>query len=204
MRGTNRLRSPLALVTVVFTKAPLILSASLLLAACRSSSSAIVSDAESIRTAQAALGPFRTSLSGALQKAMAESPEAAIDVCSSLAPALAIAHSRPGVTLGRSATKLRNQANAARPWLGPVMERLAKAPSGSAAHEVVSLGGDRRGYAEAIWTAPMCLNCHGDSVSPTIAAKLDARYPNDQARGFRAGDFRGVFWAELDASSRAP
>lgn len=155
---------------------------------------------EETRTrARAALAPFKSSLKEALEKAMGESPEAAIDVCSRRAPELASEHSRAGVTVGRSAEKLRNAANAPRPWLAPVMARLAKAPSGSDAHEVVTLEGGRRGYAEAIWVAPQCLVCHGEGIAPSFAAKIDARYPTDAARGFKPGDFRGVFWAELDA-----
>lgn len=156
------------------------------------------SDAEVVTKAQASLAPFKSSLKGALQKAMAESPEAAIEVCAKRAPELATEHSQGGVTLGRSAEKLRNPANAPRPWLAPVMARLAKAQSGTDAHEVVALDGNRRGYAEAIWIGPQCLTCHGENISPSIATKLDARYPKDAARGFKQGDFRGVFWVEVD------
>ena len=156
------------------------------------------SEADVVARAQAALAPFKASLKGELEKAMAESPEAAIEVCAKRAPELASAHSQRGALLGRSAQKLRSPANAPRPWLAPVMSRLAQAPRGTSAHEVVSLDGDRRGYAEAIWVAPQCLTCHGESVAPSIAASLDARYPTDAARGFKPGDFRGVFWVELD------
>lgn len=176
----------------------------LLAVGCQTTSTSAAPDKEeSVRTAKAALAPFSAALKGALQKAMAESPEAAVEVCATTAPALASAHASPGVTLGRSAVKLRNEANAARPWLVPVMDRLAKAPSGTDAHELVALGDGRQGYAEAIWTAPMCLTCHGDAVSPSLAAKIDARYPHDGARGFHAGEFRGVYWAELDAPASA-
>lgn len=183
---------------------PLLVAALLVGAGCRSTPapSTSRSDEESLKAAQEALAPFRASLKGALQKAMAESPEAAVDACAKEAPALARAHATPGVTMGRSSAKLRNDANAPRQWLVPVMDRLAKAPSGTDAHELVSLEGGRRGYAEAIWTAPMCLTCHGEAIAPSVAAKLDARYPRDAARGFRPGDLRGVFWVELDAPPR--
>jgi hypothetical protein len=78
------------------------------------------------------------------------------------------------------------------------MARLSKAPSGADAHEVVALDGERRGYAEAIWLGVQCVTCHGKAVAPSIAAKIDARYPADVARDFEPGDFRGVFWAELE------
>jgi hypothetical protein len=46
---------------------------------------------------------------------------------------------------------------------------------------------------KAIPTAAQCLNCHGESISPEVDAKLKALYPNDQARGFKEGDLRGAF-----------
>lgn len=156
-------------------------------------------DAQVEARARAAIGPFKVSLKGALEKALAESVGSAIDTCSKRAPELAKEHSKGGVTVGRSALKLRNAKNAPPPWLGPVMDRLSKAKSGTDAHEVVTLEGGRRGYAEAIWIAPPCLTCHGESLAPEVTAALDARYPGDAARGFHPGEFRGVFWAELDA-----
>jgi hypothetical protein len=38
-----------------------------------------------------------------------------------------------------------------------------------------------------------CLKCHGENLDPKVAAKLDALYPHDQARGYKAGDVRGAF-----------
>ena len=42
-----------------------------------------------------------------------------------------------------------------------------------------------------------CSSRHGKTLAPGLEAKLKAAYPNDAARGFEAGDFRGVFWAEV-------
>lgn len=148
--------------------------------------------------ARASINPFKAKLKGELEAAMAQSPEAAVEVCSKRARELAREHSKDGVTVGRTAVRLRNHDNAPKPWQSDVMARLSKAPSGTPAFEVVSLESGRRGYAEAIWVGPQCLVCHGESVAPTIAEKLDAHYPSDQARGFKAGDFRGIFYAELE------
>lgn len=151
-----------------------------------------------VAKARAALAPFKTTLREELGRALQTSPERAIDVCAQRAPELARSASHDGITVGRSAIKLRSAANAPRPWLGPVMDRLSRRPSGSEAMEVVSLPDGRRGYAEAIWIGAPCLTCHGDNLAPSIADKLRERYPDDAARGFRAGEFRGVFWAELE------
>ena len=44
---------------------------------------------------------------------------------------------------------------------------------------------------------PLCLTCHGTELDPAIAAQIAASYPADEATGFAAGDFRGVFWVEF-------
>jgi hypothetical protein len=148
---------------------------------------------------RAALAPFKKALKEALEDGMKGGPEATIDVCRVRAPALALAYSRDGVKVGRSALKLRNpSANAPPAWLAPVMAEFAQGPRGATEPKVVQLPGGRTGYAEAIWTQPVCLTCHGVVAAP-VAARLDAAYPKDTARGFEVGDFRGVFWAELPA-----
>jgi hypothetical protein len=55
-------------------------------------------------------------------------------------------------------------------------------------------------------TQPLCLTCHGDpaTFSPELKEALAVHYPNDQATGFKAGDLRGVFWAEVPKSMDGP
>jgi hypothetical protein len=158
---------------------------------------ALVLASAPVDDARAALGPFKKTLKETLLKALETSPEAAIEVCSVRAPELARAASTPTVTVGRSAFKLRNPKNAAPAWLPPLMAELAKEKSGSEASRTVTLPDGRVGYAEPIWVAAPCLVCHGKSLAPGVDAKLAATYPNDTARGFELGAFRGVFWAEV-------
>ncbi len=147
---------------------------------------------------RAAVAPYKKALKEALVAALEVSAQNAVDVCRVQAPALARAHSHDGVKVGRTALKLRNPAaNAAPTWVKPLMEALAKAPKGSQEPMVVKLPNGQTGYAEPIWVQAPCLTCHGTQVDPALAAKLDAAYPNDAARGFAVGDFRGVFWAEV-------
>jgi hypothetical protein len=160
------------------------------------------SDAETTARAQAAIGPFKKSLKDALLAELAKSPASAIDVCAEKAPALAREASKEGVRVGRASAKLRNPANAPPGWLTPVMAELARAPSGTAASRVVDLGDGKRGYAEAIWVDAPCLLCHGAAIAPDVEAKIAERYPQDGARGYQAGELRGVFWAELDAPAK--
>lgn len=150
-----------------------------------------------VEQAKSAVDPFKKALKEALLKALETSPESAIDVCRKRAPELARAASTGNVTVGRSALKLRNPANAPKPWLEKAMAELASEKSGSEAHRVVTLSDGTVGYAEAIWMASPCLACHGKSLAPELAAKLKTAFPKDAATGFAQGDFRGVFWAEV-------
>jgi len=150
--------------------------------------------------ARAALEPFKKSLKEELGKALAESAEKAIDVCALRAPALAREHSKEGVVVGRSALRLRNPENRAPSWLAPAMKELSLSEAESAS-KVVALPEGRHAYVESIRIAPLCLGCHGDAVAPALLAKIATRYPSDEATGYKLGEFRGVFWAELTPSS---
>ena len=66
--------------------------------------------------------------------------------------------------------------------------------------EIVEIDGAKRfRYMKAIPTGGVCVACHGASLNPKVAAKLDSLYPGDKARGFKPGDIRGAFtvaWQE--------
>jgi len=63
--------------------------------------------------------------------------------------------------------------------------------------QAIALGDGRTGYAEPIIVQPMCLTCHGSELDAGVAEQIAELYPEDQATGFSAGDFRGVFWVEF-------
>ena len=46
----------------------------------------------------------------------------------------------------------------------------------------------------------LCLTCHGESLQPEIATRINESYPEDEAAGFKTGDLRGVFWVEFPES----
>jgi hypothetical protein len=162
------------------------------------SSAAVAAEPRAAATekARAAVGALKKSLKEALVTALKTGPEAAIEVCAAQAPVLASKASTGGVVVGRSALKLRNPANAPAPWVGDALKKLAAKPVDGESL-VVDLGKGKFGYAETVLTQPMCLTCHGPAVAAPVAKLLAARYPADQALGFNAGDFRGVFWAEV-------
>lgn len=144
----------------------------------------------------ALLAPFKQNLKMALIKGMESGPVEAITACRSEAPMISGELSVDGVVMGRSSHRLRNPGNAAPDWVAPVIDSYAFGDNGYAPVGM-ELAGNRWGYVEPILLQPMCLNCHGSELHPDVAARLNELYPNDQATGFSAGDFRGVFWVEF-------
>lgn len=127
-----------------------------------------------------------------------EGPQGAIHVCRDEAQAItARAASEEGIAVGRTSHRLRNQANAPRPWL----ERLVADGAGKKYDEVhptvVDLG-DRVGVVRPIGTLGICTQCHGGSgdVLPDVREAIVEAYPDDEAVGFSIGDLRGWAWAE--------
>jgi hypothetical protein len=154
-------------------------------------------EAEWAERGAAAVAPFKRALLSELTQALAAGgPEHALSVCRLRAPALA-REASTSARVGRASHRLRNPANQPPAWAVPLLaeyvEGKRREPS------VVALRRGRAGYVEPIHTAPLCLTCHGEAVAPALAETLRAQYPDDRATGFRPGELRGVFWAELPA-----
>ncbi|MBK1717521.1 Tll0287-like domain-containing protein [Thiocystis violacea] len=129
-------------------------------------------------------------------------PIKAIEVCQKRAPAIAAGLSRSsGWEVGRTSLKPRNaKLGAPDDWERGVLESFeTRKASGESvetmAHaEVVETDqGQRFRFMKAVPTQEVCLACHGTEISEPVAAALDERYPQDQARGFALGDIRGAF-----------
>ena len=143
-----------------------------------------------------ALSPFKTRLMSELMEGLKDGPETAIEVCQIVAPEIAEEVSSAGVELGRTSHKLRNKRNAPRDWMQPLLDGYVAAP-GKIGPEVVLLKEGGVGYVEPIFVKGMCLACHGSAISPGVVSLIDEYYPRDQARDFKEGDFRGLFWVEF-------
>ncbi|MGB3052457.1 MAG: DUF3365 domain-containing protein [Polyangiales bacterium] len=140
--------------------------------------------------------PFKQSLKGALVSGLEGGPVAAISACRVEAPNLAAQASLGGVKVGRASGKLRNPSNAAKPWMQPILDVYETDPE-RREPAVVAIDKDTVGYVEPIFMQPLCVACHGATLAPDLETKLGELYPTDQATGYAAGDFRGIFWAEL-------
>lgn len=144
--------------------------------------------------------PFKQQLLKELTAALAQGPEHAIDVCRLRAPELAREASSESVRVGRTSHRLRNPANAPRDWVKPLLAAYVAEPA-QKEPRAVWLDAGEVGYVEPIFMAPLCLTCHGAALAPAVEARIRERYPTDQATGFQAGEFRGLFWVELAAES---
>jgi len=155
-----------------------------------------------LTAAKAAVATFAETLKAELVTAMqAGGPLTAIEVCSERAPAIAEAVSlEKGMDLSRVSLRNRNPENAANEWQTAVLQefetRLAagESPAGLSWHRTEeTTGGPEFRFMKAIPTGAVCLACHGETIAPPIAAKINELYPQDQATGFREGDLRGAF-----------
>ncbi len=145
---------------------------------------------------------FGSTLKGQLVGAMKEGgPVNAIKFCNLSAPGIAAdVAAASHWEVGRTSLKLRSEANAPDQWELKVLEQFeAQKAAGTASQkleysEIVEQDGKKRfRYMKAIPTQQACLKCHGATLAPEVAAKLDELYPNDKARGFNEGDIRGAF-----------
>ncbi|HEX9048985.1 MAG TPA: DUF3365 domain-containing protein [Anaeromyxobacter sp.] len=102
------------------------------------------------------------------------------------------------VEIGRTSFRVRNPANAPRPWAASFVAAAAGKKVDEMKPAVFDLG-DRIGMLRAMATMPLCVRCHGaaEAIAPEVKAELAKRYPKDQGLGFAAGDVRGFIWVEV-------
>ena len=107
------------------------------------------------------------------------------------------------VALGRTSDRLRNPANAAPPWAAPLVSAYAGHSTKEIQGFAVDLG-DAVGVLRPIAQREMCNACHGtaETLDPAARAAITSRYPADRATGFKEGDIRGWFWAEVPKNLR--
>lgn len=165
------------------------------------------SDKSEGRQASMALGG---ALKQALMAAMKEGgPLAAIEVCNlSAMPITDQVSAQSDWTVARTSLKIRNPANTPDAWereqLQAFQQQLdAGAEPGSleVLHTELRDGKPVQRYMKAIMVEGPCLACHGSQLSADVEQALDARYPQDQARGYQPGELRGAFTLERPLSA---
>ena len=181
------------------TNAKLLVTAwAVLVVASCASGAALTQEAEPARGAEL-LAPLKNNLKLALMAGMQKGPLNAISVCKDQAPAIAGSLAVDGVQIGRTSHRLRNPANSAPEWVDPVL-RIYLEEESDRAPRAVSLANNREGYVEPITIKPLCLACHGETLTPDVATQIETMYPQDKATGFVIDELRGVYWVEYPAA----
>lgn len=149
-----------------------------------------------VKEAGELLRPLKMDLMGTLKSKLSEHGSvAALESCHLQAGPITQKYAKKVVGMGRTSHKLRNPKNGPKDWVRPYLDEFVSGKRKEAV--LVKLPNGHQGYLEPIGIKPMCLLCHGEKVAPTLDKKIKELYPEDKARGFRSGDFRGLFWLEL-------
>lgn len=140
---------------------------------------------------------FQQQLLGTVKQAVEQGgPAQAVQACQTLAPRIAAEHSQQGWQVARTALRVRNPANRPDAWeLQTLLDFQQRAAAGEDLSQMTAsttLDGEFR-FMKAIPTGEPCLACHGSEIKAELATLIDQRYPDDQARGFQAGELRGAF-----------
>ena len=147
---------------------------------------------------------FMETLGKSLKTAMSsDGPEAAIQVCETIAPTLANQLSKEtGWKISRVSLKVRNPLiGTPDTWEQEQLRQFsARVLSGEPGKNLDTTFVDHQSeknivrYMKALPTGPICLTCHGaESDIPNDVAKiLNQRYPFDRAKGYKVGEIRGA------------
>lgn len=126
-------------------------------------------------------------------------PREALVVCPIEAPRIAKEVGELNrLEIGRTSHRVRNPANAARPWAASYVAAAAGKKVDEVKPAVFDLG-DRLGMLRPMATMPLCVKCHGpaEAIAPEVKDEIAKRYPKDQGIGFATGEVRGFIWVEV-------
>ena len=139
---------------------------------------------------------FGKTLKGKLVKAMGDDgPEAAVEVCHTIAPKIAAELSNDFYRVRRIGTRIRNLNNT------PTAEELTTL-SGLSRENPWHVSNDR--MIKALFVEGSCLVCHGKTknMKPGVKDVLSHHYPDDKATDYKLGELRGAIVVERVESNR--
>jgi hypothetical protein len=106
-----------------------------------------------------------------------------------------------GVRVYRTSHKLRNPKNKPDQFDKMVLEETLKAIKENrfSKKPILFKTPDSTRVYKPLFIKKPCLKCHGDpkKMNPKVVEIIKKKYPNDQATGFKEGDFRGFIVAEM-------
>jgi len=145
---------------------------------------------------------LKYSLASELKKKVAkDGPVEAISFCHENVGALAKKTAGANIQkyeFGRTSHLIRNSANNPKEWMKKYLDQYKNSNIESKLPKSIVhlLPEGKKIYLEPIYIQAECLMCHGSSVSKVVLRKIKQLYPNDQATGFKLGEFRGFVWVK--------
>lgn len=119
---------------------------------------------------------------------------AAVEFCHESALPLTDKAKYKKLKMGRTSLKIRNPKNSAPEWIKTYLKEASKTTAQNPfKQQVVVLQDKTTAFISPLYVAPQCLQCHGN-LSGVLKEKINKLYPNDQATGYKAGEFRGFVW----------
>lgn len=149
-----------------------------------------------------AVAIFQKQLGAELKTALSSGgATAAIEVCSKRAQIIAKeVGAQFEVEVRRVSEKYRNSANAPDETDVLVLSEFGetiKNENAAPLTKTVTLSKGQTRYYQGIVIQPLCLVCHGESLSQEVQDSLAKYYPEDKARGYSEGQLRGAFVVEF-------
>lgn len=99
---------------------------------------------------------------------------------------------------GRTSHRVRNTGNAPQAWANKYLKEFEGKKKGDIKMTSIihRLEDGKRIYMEPLYVEAKCLLCHGENISKNVTDKIQELYPQDQATGFKLGEFRGFVWVK--------
>lgn len=133
-----------------------------------------------------------------MQKIQSDGVTGAVAFCHENALPLTEQAKLKKLAMGRTSNKFRNEKNKPEDWIKPYLLKAqgttAKKPYEA---QVVKLPSGKEAYLTSLYVAPQCLQCHG-KITGAIEEKISSLYPNDFAKNYKVGEFRGFIWVVSD------
>ncbi len=137
-------------------------------------------------------------LRNVLLKTIAEKGHAdALKFCSVQALPITALYASEKITVSRVSDKNRNPGNALQAMdIAVWQDYLALAAKKDSLKSVVIYANSYVNYYKPILMQPTCLSCHGTiekDIAKDLQPVIDSLYPADKAKGYKAGEIRGMW-----------
>ncbi len=139
---------------------------------------------------------FGKNLKQELQKGLKKNEIEALKICNLEAEKILEKHNAKDIKIGRVSLKDRNPQNTPKQWMKDYIEKFHSGKI-TKPYIVTNLSSEKKGLLKPIRTMPVCLKCHGSSISSSTLAEINKLYPDDKAVGYKVGEIRGFFWSEF-------